>query len=363
MDPDKPIEDEDVLPKEPDKCDCIDLFGDIGEYWGEVSLASVNEALSRAKGDLEIRINSLGGDSFMGIAIYNAISDWKAKTGKKVTCKAIGVAASAASLVFLAGDECVLADGALLMVHNCWTMAWGSAEDLLKTVGMMDKVNESYASIYAAKFGLPVEKCKELMSAETWLSGSDLKNLSELSATTVDSRLKAKVSELKSRLKWRDAAPVLAQAEAEVAAAKSEAEAASKLASEVSSALADTRSKLASSEAAVAEFMTASEAARKESRDLKISTMLDSASREGRLEPGQRAWAVEMCVADPSKPTDADISKLEKLLSGLKRNPAMGVKLPSDLKFEGAHDVKALASAWGVSEAAVKTVIEQQEGR
>lgn len=359
-----PIEEEDtVTPEAPEKCNCIDLFGDIGEYWGEVSLASVTESLSRATSDVEIRINSLGGDSFMGIAIYNAISDWKAKTGKKVTCKAIGVAASAASLVFLAGDDCVLADGALLMVHNCWTMAWGSADDLLKTVGMMEKVNESYASIYSTKFGLPVEKCKELMCAETWLTGSDLKSLSELDSTTVDSRLKAKVSGLKSRMKWRDAAPVLARAEAEIESAKQEAEESNKVASEAARALADTRSKLASSEAALAEFRVASEAARKESRDLKISTMLDAASREGRLEPGQRAWAVEMCVEDQSKPTDADISKLEKLLSGLKRNPAMGAKLPSDLKFEGAHDVKALASAWGVSEAAVKTVIEQQEGR
>ncbi|MFK3718636.1 head maturation protease, ClpP-related [Pseudomonas fulva] len=148
----------------------ITIYGVIGEDWyGEgVTLKRIDAAL-RAIGDREVTvyINSPGGDMFEGIAIYNRLLEHS----QKVTTKVLGMAASAASIIYLAGAERQVASSAFLMIHNCWTFLSGNRHYLRDVSDDMEEFDAAMADLYAETSGQPVEDMAELMDDETFIRG------------------------------------------------------------------------------------------------------------------------------------------------------------------------------------------------
>ncbi|MGW7232861.1 head maturation protease, ClpP-related [Pseudomonas fulva] len=148
----------------------ITIYGVIGEDWyGEgVTVKRIDAAL-RAIGDREVTvyINSPGGDMFEGIAIYNRLREHK----QKVTTKVLGMAASAASVIYLAGSERQVASSAFLMIHNCWTFLSGNRHYLRDVSDDMEEFDAAMADLYAETSGQPVEDMAELMDDETFIRG------------------------------------------------------------------------------------------------------------------------------------------------------------------------------------------------
>jgi len=148
----------------------ITIYGVIGEDWyGEgVTVKRIDAAL-RAIGDREVTvyINSPGGDMFEGIAIYNRLREHS----QKVTTKVLGMAASAASIIYLAGVERQVASSAFLMIHNCWTFLSGNRHYLRDVSDDMEEFDAAMADLYAETSGQSVEDMAELMDDETFIRG------------------------------------------------------------------------------------------------------------------------------------------------------------------------------------------------
>jgi ATP-dependent protease ClpP protease subunit/phage major head subunit gpT-like protein len=133
----------------------------------------VIEALGELSGDIVVRLNSSGGIAFQGIAIYNSL---KAYDGK-VTVYVDAVAASAASVIAMAGDTIIMRPGSLIMIHNPATITIGTSEDHRKAASTLDEVAAAAAEIYAARSGRPLKEVLELMAAETWMRGAVARTL------------------------------------------------------------------------------------------------------------------------------------------------------------------------------------------
>jgi ATP-dependent protease ClpP protease subunit len=116
--------------------------------------------------DITVSINSPGGDVFEGIAIYNLLREHKARVDVRV----MGLAASAASLIAMAGDEVTMGRGAMLMVHNAWGVTVGNRHDMAATIDVLTPIDDAMAEIYAARTGRPKKEMAKLMDAETWMS-------------------------------------------------------------------------------------------------------------------------------------------------------------------------------------------------
>ncbi len=142
----------------------VDFFGDDG-----FTVRGVTTALSELEGDITVRINSGGGFAFDGIAIHSLLRQHDGK----VTTVVQGIAASAASVIFMAGDERIMAEGAILMIHDASGLTMGTEADHLQTAKMLGKLSNSLAGIYAGrtKRGNDVERAA--MRDETWLDGAD----------------------------------------------------------------------------------------------------------------------------------------------------------------------------------------------
>lgn len=130
------------------------------------TIAEMNQHLDAKT--VAVRINSIGGSAFGGVAMYNAL---QAHPGD-VTCCVEGLAASAASLVAMAGKT-VMGKGAMMMIHPPLTMAVGNADELRKTADVLDKVQDSLASIYSAKTGKSVDEINDMLDAETWMTADE----------------------------------------------------------------------------------------------------------------------------------------------------------------------------------------------
>lgn len=124
------------------------------------------QELNSGEGDIIVWINSPGGDCVAASQIYSMLMDYK----WSVTVKIDGIAASAASVVAMAGTEVLMAPTALMMVHNPLTVAIGDSEEMQKAIQMLDEVKESIINAYEIKTGLSRVKLSHLMDAETWLS-------------------------------------------------------------------------------------------------------------------------------------------------------------------------------------------------
>ncbi|MBF8726116.1 head maturation protease, ClpP-related [Pseudomonas putida] len=148
----------------------ITIYGVIGEDWyGEgVTVKRIDAAL-RAIGNREVTvyINSPGGDMFEGIAIYNRLLEHS----QKVTTKVLGMAASAASIIYLAGAERQVASSAFLMIHNCWTFLAGNRHYLRDVADDMEEFDAAMSDLYAETSGQTPESMAELMDDETFIRG------------------------------------------------------------------------------------------------------------------------------------------------------------------------------------------------
>ena len=150
----------------------ITMFDIIGEdFWsgGGITAKTVAAQL-RAIGDrpVEVQINSPGGDMFEGIAIYNVLREHP----QAITIKVMGMAASAASVIAMAGDTVEIGAASFIMIHNCWVLAMGNRHDMQETADFLAPFDSAMAEVYAARTGKTVAECAKWMDAETFMSGS-----------------------------------------------------------------------------------------------------------------------------------------------------------------------------------------------
>ena len=150
----------------------ISIFDVIGaDYWGDgVTASRIAGALRSLNGaDVTVNINSPGGDMFEGLAIYNLLREYEGK----VTVKVLGLAASAASIIAMAGDEVQIGRGAFLMIHNCWVYAMGNRHDLAQIAADMAPFDKAMSDIYQARSGLDAATVDRMMDGETYIGGSE----------------------------------------------------------------------------------------------------------------------------------------------------------------------------------------------
>ncbi len=150
----------------------INIYGDITSWaWeelGEVSAVTLSRQLGELGDDISkinVYINSYGGEVAEGLAIYNALKRHKAK----VTTYCDGFACSIASVIFMAGDERIMNDSSLLMIHNAWSYGVGNADQLRKQADDLDKITEASVTAYKAHSTLSEEEIRNLMDEETWI--------------------------------------------------------------------------------------------------------------------------------------------------------------------------------------------------
>ena len=137
---------------------------------GGITSQMVSEALSQHKGgNVTAYINSPGGSAFEGIGIYNILRNHPGR----ITTVVQGIAASAASVIAMAGDEIQMNESAMLMMHDASGVTMGNSEDHKKTMETLDKLDGSIASIYASKTGGDPDTIREMMDEETWMNAED----------------------------------------------------------------------------------------------------------------------------------------------------------------------------------------------
>jgi len=154
----------------------ISMLEVIGEdFWsgGGVTSKRISAAL-RSIGDQEVFVdlNSPGGDFFEGVAIYNMLREHK----HKVTVRILGMAASAASVIAMAGDEILIGKAGFFMVHNAWVVAVGNRHDLAAAAKTMEPFDDAMAEVYADRSGAEKSQSVEWMDKETWFNGSQAVN-------------------------------------------------------------------------------------------------------------------------------------------------------------------------------------------
>ncbi len=152
----------------------IRIYGEIG-FWGTTAEAFVAELDAAAAGgaDILVSLNSPGGDVFDAFAIYNALHRYAGR----VTTRVDGVAASAASLIAMAGKPTIMPENTQMMIHNAWIITGGTAEDLRTTAEMMDRIRDGVVAAYSRKSGLDSDKIIEMMDATTWMSALEAQAL------------------------------------------------------------------------------------------------------------------------------------------------------------------------------------------
>ena len=136
-------------------------------WWGdEVTPALFRDELSKVSGNLTVWLNSPGGDVFAASQIYSMLKNHKGK----VTVKIDGIAASAASVVAMAGDKTLISPTGMIMCHNPATLAMGNKADMEKAIELLEEVKESIINAYEAKTGLSRSKISKMMDDETWMN-------------------------------------------------------------------------------------------------------------------------------------------------------------------------------------------------
>lgn len=153
------------------KGDVLDIiiYGDITSwewYESDVSSYTLSKLIQQSSAkEIRIRINSYGGEVAEGLAIHNALVSHPAR----VVTECDGFACSAASFVFMAGDERLMHEASLLMIHNAWTNASGNAKELRKAAEDLEKISVTAASTYKSRINISEEELNELLENESWI--------------------------------------------------------------------------------------------------------------------------------------------------------------------------------------------------
>lgn len=147
----------------------LELYGTIAEtswFDDDVTPKMFHDELFAGKGPVSVWLNSPGGDCIAASQIYTMLMDYK----DDVTIKIDGIAASAASVIAMAGTKVLMAPTALMMIHNPMTMAYGNHADMEKAIEMLDEVKESIINAYEIRTGMSRAKLSHLMDSETWMN-------------------------------------------------------------------------------------------------------------------------------------------------------------------------------------------------
>lgn len=140
------------------------------EWWGGVAPEPFVKAVKALDVDtIHLRINSPGGSVFAARAMETALREHRAR----VVVHIDSLAASAASFLAMAGDEIVMAKGAMMMIHKAWTLAWGNADELHKTADLLDKIDGTLVETYADRSGMDKDAVAAAMAEETWYTAQE----------------------------------------------------------------------------------------------------------------------------------------------------------------------------------------------
>lgn len=153
----------------------VSLFDVVGEdMWGGVSAKTFRDQIKGIKARvLNLRINSPGGSVTEGAAMLATLDEWNRPASRTIEVDVDGLAASAASLLMMAGDKVRVASNGLVMIHMPWTMAVGNATEMRRTADLLDKVAGQYADSYMRKAKISREDLLAAMEAETWYTGQE----------------------------------------------------------------------------------------------------------------------------------------------------------------------------------------------
>jgi len=190
----------------------IILYGDIGFEVTAKSFSDEFKALGEVSA-LDVRINSFGGDVFDGVAIYNRI----VQAGKPTTVYVDGIAASAASIIAMAGDEILMAESSFMMIHDAWALTMGNARELRDTADRLEAVSEQMGNIYAKKTGQDYEKVRQMMAEETEFNAAEALELGFASSIFEAERMAARFDPERHHFKRK---PVAAMSEERQQAAR-----------------------------------------------------------------------------------------------------------------------------------------------
>lgn len=140
------------------------------ESWfdDDVTPQIFKDELNKGNGNITVWINSPGGDCVAAAQIYNMLIDYKGD----ITVKIDGIAASAASVIAMAGTKVLMSPVSMLMIHNPMTIAFGNKGEMEKAISMLDEVKESIINAYEIKTGLSRAKLSHLMDSETWMDAN-----------------------------------------------------------------------------------------------------------------------------------------------------------------------------------------------
>jgi ATP-dependent Clp endopeptidase proteolytic subunit ClpP len=169
-----------------DAADDLDIYDEIG-FWGVQAKDFIASLKASSAKSINVGINSPGGDVFAGLAIYNALKG----SGKTVNVKVMGIAASAASVIAMAGDTIEMPGNSMMMIHNPWTFTAGNADELREEADVLDKIGAGLTGIYANKSGQPADKIAALLAKDTWLTAAEAKELGLATVVTDDVAAKA----------------------------------------------------------------------------------------------------------------------------------------------------------------------------
>ena len=167
------------------------MYGTIAEeswFDDDITPAMFKEELFAGSGPITIWINSPGGDCIAASQIYTMLMDYK----NDVTVKIDGIAASAASVVAMAGTKVLMAPTAMMMIHNPATMAFGDHADMEKAIDMLSEVKESIINAYEIKTSLPRKQLAKMMDDTTWMNAKKAMELGFADDILTDNKLDRK---------------------------------------------------------------------------------------------------------------------------------------------------------------------------
>ena len=150
----------------------ISIYDEIGDY-GTSAKNFIEEVKSIGKKDITLRINSVGGSVFDGLAIYNTLRSHQGYVNIKIE----GLAASISTVIAMAGDNIEMAENGFFMIHNPFGQSAGEAGDMRKTADLLDKIKNEIIEIYQRQTKLPYDVLSEMMDKETWLSSQEAQEL------------------------------------------------------------------------------------------------------------------------------------------------------------------------------------------
>ena len=146
----------------------VRIYQEIG-YWGITAEDFAAELGALTASEIEVQINSPGGDVFDGVAITNILGAHPAR----IVAVVQGIAASAASFIATSADELVMNPGSMLMIHDASGGVWGWADDMRQMAVLLDQISDNIAGMYAVKAGGTAAEWRERMLAETWYTAEE----------------------------------------------------------------------------------------------------------------------------------------------------------------------------------------------